>query len=118
MPALLSLSLPVTAAIAVHTGPVACAAPAVGVDACVRIDLNATACAPAPGAWCGTPPPGCGTAGTPPGSCTTVGAVVGEVSGLVHLVAGHVAIDIGAATTLVDSIVTGGHCQAAPPPAC
>lgn len=117
LPALLSLSLPVSAFVAARVAPVDCAPALVAVDARVALNLNAslgTTCAPstcAPNPY--TPAP-CG-----PGQLTaTIGGLLNRVGGRVASdvnsigcavggVVRQVATGIDYTVGAVDSIVTG-----------
>lgn len=118
MPAFLSLSVPVSAALAVHVGAPACSTPVVDANVSIRVGVNLTTCAPAycAPAPCYTPPsctpctpaPVCGT-GLLTGLTAKVGQAVVGVGSLVYQVAGQAAVDIGTAGAIVDSLVTGCH---------
>lgn len=120
MPALLSLSLPVSAAVAVHVGSVACATPAIGADVCVRVGLTAQVCAPTPtcvptpSPWCGTPSYGCSPVGgllnLRAGLGLNLGGTVNRVGCLVSQVVGQASLDIGAAARLADCIISPVNC--------
>jgi hypothetical protein len=114
MPALLSLSLPVSAAVAVHVGSVACATPAIGADVCVRVGVTAQTCAPTPSPWCGTPSYGCSPVGgllnLRAGLGLSLGGVVNRVGCLVPQVVGQASLDIGAAARLADCIISPVNC--------
>ena len=125
LPALLSLSLPVSAVVAARVAPADYAPSLVAVDARVAVNLNASlgvACAPntcapspcAPGQLAGAFGGLLNRVGSQVDS--TVGSIGSTIGGAVR----HVGTDLNYTVGAVDSIVTGqtAGCRPSAPPRC
>lgn len=129
MPALLSLSAPVSAFAAVRVAPIACTSPALNADFCIAINVNAsvgrscaptsclpTSCAPKP---CTPPIHLSNTVDKVAHSLGNLVQNVGRqaatdlraVGGLLNGVARQAAMDVNCATSVVGDIISGIGCR-------